>query len=1201
MIEAEPRVGETAVRCGHCGGRVTVPGTGLKSGAVIGGFRIERRIGRGGMGEVFLATQLSLKRRVALKVLPPELASAPDRVERFLREVRMLGAIEHPRLVTAFEAGEDSGIHYLAMAYVDGETVADKVRRNGPLPEREALRIVGEVARALEYAWGRHRLLHRDIKPGNIMLDRFRQVYLLDLGLARRLAESTDLTLSGRTLGTPAFMSPEQVRSPRAVDFRSDIYALGATLYYLIVGRPPFNGNTPLEIIQQHLSAPAPSPREFNPEISKGCEHLLEVMLAKQPSLRQASWGALVADVNRVLEGRRPHTPRPGFGMWRRRTEAAADMVRSVLFPRSREGKLVRLAALIVLVLGCVASSLFIVLRRRVDGRLPAPEADHAPTFVQTASSARPAPSRGAAPTAVPVFEAVARAPTPPPSVVDVEKRVRVALEQIKLRNPMLQTLNSRFRKTDAGAVLDLMDNPALRDISALRGLPLVELELGLTPISDLSPLKDMPLKKLGLRRTQVVDLSPIAACPIETLDLTGTPITDLWPLEKMPLKELRLEECSALNDLSPLSQCWLLERLIIPAHCRKIANLRDLPDLKFLNTAWDDWKLTAAEFWREHDAAHPTNAASPAPPAGPGLSQARIRQARRALDALADTAAGLLLAGRTAEAMQQVEKKRAGSQFAPIEEDCKLLFAQVKTAATAKTLLMQSFREDLGKEITVQFRNGARRLRVRKVSGDWLDTLVPVRSGRTHGVVQQRFRMTELALNEISRRLENEAPGAASVAAGLAALARNNTDRARKEFARSGPLGKALESRLDDLISKRKIAQREERAAIELQSLLRTFGLPPMTAGPDEIRENLDRQEFSKGTVKLIRERVGRYRQKFGDTSIAKGFASVLDALLTIRFREPKPPGGTQWKHTNPRTTLVRKVIRELQRVNHLEYDLKYTFSIDHAKKLITLNLAGNKGLVEIAPLRKLPLKSLNIERTGVKDLTALAGMPLVRLLADQIAITDLAPLAGMPLQFLVIGGTGVSDLSPLSGAPLKTLDIAGTPVTSLAPLKKAHLTFLSIWSCTGIDDLSPLRGQPLEVLYAQYTPICDLAPLSGMPLRALHISGATHVSDIHVLRGMTTLRELSIGGTGVKDFSPLAGLQLRMLHVDGSAFSDADLRFLHGMGLQNLDLRRCSNIHDLTPLLEFSNLQELRIPKQITETTILRRRLKHLKFISY
>ena len=299
-LQADSSASGQLSQCPQCGKSVAVPYARIGTGTIIGGFAFERLLGKGGMGEVYLARQVSMDRHVAVKILPKFLAEDKDAITRFLHEVQMLAKLDHPNIVSAIEAGEDDGVFFLAMGYVKGMSLDVRLRENGAIPEKEALAIVRTVADALAYAWDEFQLLHRDIKPANIMLDRRGRVQLMDLGLAKSFGEEGGLTVSGAALGSPHYMSPEQARGQSDLDVRSDIYSLGATLYHFVTGTTPFSGDSVLEILAKHIDTPPRPARECNPVISPACQEVIEAMMAKDRDNRPGSWRKLIARIDAV-------------------------------------------------------------------------------------------------------------------------------------------------------------------------------------------------------------------------------------------------------------------------------------------------------------------------------------------------------------------------------------------------------------------------------------------------------------------------------------------------------------------------------------------------------------------------------------------------------------------------------------------------------------------------------------------------------------------------------------------------------------------------------------------------------------------------------------------------------------------------------------------------------------------------------------
>ena len=300
-IEVDAEHAGGSLVCPTCGLPQVVPRQGLGPGTVVGGFEIVRLIGRGGMGEVYLARQRSLDRMVALKVLSRYLAPGRDAVDRFIREIRLTARLEHPYLVTAFEGGEGQGIVYLAMAYVRGASLHERVIRRGPLTEAETLALGRKIASALNYAWDELRLLHRDIKPSNILLDAHGEPRLADLGLAKCLGQREGPTMAGAVLGTPNYMSPEQADGRDDLDVRSDIYSLGATLYTACTGQIPYQAGSLLEVLRRQATEPLPDPRTYAPQLSAEFVEFLGRFLARDRRERPRDWPSALAEFDRLL------------------------------------------------------------------------------------------------------------------------------------------------------------------------------------------------------------------------------------------------------------------------------------------------------------------------------------------------------------------------------------------------------------------------------------------------------------------------------------------------------------------------------------------------------------------------------------------------------------------------------------------------------------------------------------------------------------------------------------------------------------------------------------------------------------------------------------------------------------------------------------------------------------------------------------
>ncbi len=275
--------------------------------ALKGRYVLERELGRGGMGVVFLAREIALERPVALKLLPPHLADTPALRERFLREARTAARLAHPHIVPIYAVEAERELVWFAMAYVPGQTLAERVREEGPLTPAAAARMMQEVAWALAYAH-QQGVVHRDVKPENILIERGTgRALVADFGIAR-LMEATPVTPHGDLLGTARYTSPEQAAG-EDTDGRSDLYSLGVSAFFALTGRPPFDADAPAALLAQHLAVPAPPVASLRAGIPRVLAQTVDRCLAKSPALRFSSGEALAGALTQAGSAATSTTP----------------------------------------------------------------------------------------------------------------------------------------------------------------------------------------------------------------------------------------------------------------------------------------------------------------------------------------------------------------------------------------------------------------------------------------------------------------------------------------------------------------------------------------------------------------------------------------------------------------------------------------------------------------------------------------------------------------------------------------------------------------------------------------------------------------------------------------------------------------------------------------------------------------------------
>ncbi|HEY0983145.1 serine/threonine protein kinase [Schlesneria sp.] len=256
-----------------------------KATSQLGKYRLLKKLGQGGMGEVYLAEDTKLGRQAAVKVLSKTLAREADFIARFQKEARAMARINHDNAVSVFDVDEDHGLHYVAMEYVDGKSMQQWLNLLGTLSVGDALHVALRCAEVLQFAH-KQNLIHRDIKPDNIMLTRNGKVKVADFGLAKALDDDLSMTASGMGLGTPYYMAPEQARNAKHVDRRSDIYALGITLYHLLTGQLPFKGESVMEVIMAKELGKYPPARKLNQQVPDKLDLIISKMIEKDPAHR---------------------------------------------------------------------------------------------------------------------------------------------------------------------------------------------------------------------------------------------------------------------------------------------------------------------------------------------------------------------------------------------------------------------------------------------------------------------------------------------------------------------------------------------------------------------------------------------------------------------------------------------------------------------------------------------------------------------------------------------------------------------------------------------------------------------------------------------------------------------------------------------------------------------------------------------------
>ena len=1082
-LESDGEASGRKVKCPTCGQEMVVPNRELKPGVTLGGFCIVRKIGEGGMGEVFLARQKSLDRDVALKVLTPQLCRDKELVSRFFSEVKVLARLEHHGIVTAHEAGEDGGMFFLAMAFVPGHSLQEQIDKSGAFDEKTALRLVRKMAMALDYAWTDHKLLHRDIKPSNVLLDGRGEPKLVDFGLAKSIDKAEGLTVSGTVMGTPNYMSPEQVRGEGNLDFRADLYSLGATLFHMLTGKMPYAGSSIMETLQKQINEALPDPRTINPAVGKGCVMLLQKMLAKKQDQRPGSWKVLLGDVDRVLAGQEPtgQALKEGEsvllmrGDYRGKTPGSKRASSSGNSPKKWIGVAAAAGGLVVL-----AAGLTIWVKRRPPAGAPDPVPQAAAPAAVSAAPVAAVPTAAAAKLALEarVQEAAAVAAAQEKARLDVQARqaAEAAAKELAAREQVakeaaaqearakeeaakaaqLKAAQERFsaRQAEVAGLLLKADFAGARENAGT-----LRYDAALAPVSAeaeaLAALVDrigdpdtVVLRSFEKNKGETVKVEGKTGLAVEmrVLGVSGGRVQT-----RQVLQGASVDRAFGPGDLS------LRERLgrIGDAKTPEAMILRGL----MLGVEGGDW-VKAKQVLGE---------------AGPGLGEALVaalqaksasreeQAARQALGVILKTAAlpaDLNEPGRVMELLaakplspENKDKVRAG-----VESFLKT-YGNSEEAGVARALVEGL--KGIDPEVAAKLELAG----VFKLAGLTLD-----------------LEQTAALLDDIEAR--GFGKDAAKIQAAAAAFKR---DHGKSEIGKqAAPLVAAL-------------AAAQEAAPVPFTPV------PMLEATEENMKKALAALQaankkatgISKAEYRVVKDGLClaiHSAENIQDIRPLAGLPLKTLSLLRAEIKDFTPLTGM------PLETLT---------LNNWKGDKLDSFP--DLKELRSLGLSYS-SIKSLLPFRRLKLKSLSVNNGRMDKLDGIEGFPLETLSIRNCPVEDLSLLAGKPLRALGIGSLTdpvIHDISVVKGFDLLTFELEGSSV----------------------KDLSPLAGKALNKIALYRSPISDLTPLAGMPLREVRLWGLT-VTDLTPIKN-ELLQRLELDSLPVKELKPLVGCPLQSLRV--------------------------------------------------------------------
>ncbi|MCX6900488.1 MAG: protein kinase [Verrucomicrobia bacterium] len=1038
-------------------------------GQTFAGYEVLKKLGQGGMGAVYKAHDVNLDRLVALKTLSNDLAQDPEFIARFRREATLAAKLDHPNLIRVFSAGESEGTHYITMELVEGESARDRLAREGRLSLTETLAIGVFVAEALDHAWQHAKLIHRDIKPANIFLSNTGQVKLGDLGLAKSASEASNgLTTTGQAVGTPFYISPEQGRGQKQIDFRADIYSLGCTLYHFITGEPPYSSGDSMAVIHKHIYDPPPPILTKLPNCPMPLVMMLGKMMAKHPNARHQSYTELITEMRRVhYQLLEPVTPPPPA------TVAPAISSAAQLPPRSH----VLAYYVVAVALLAIAGGLW--LWEPWKPELHDPPISTTPSRTETPKQT-PAPS-----TASP--SAPATSPSTDTFLTEIaalpaEEQVQRVLKRLQQLNPgfdgqaapRIETSRVIELKFTSAAVTDISplraltslrrldchgskDDQPLTDLSPLRGLQLEALDCGNSQVSDLSPLAGMPLQELRCAHTRVTDLSALKNLPLTRLDIWETHVSDLSPLAGTPLRWLNCKT-TRVQDLSPLRDTPLEElHCDVPLLTQRAALLRTISTLKAINGKPATELLQAVA----------TNT-----PATPPLASAAPPTASRVpVTPATDAESAMTPEQRLARVIARLRQLNPGFDGRETHK--------TENGAVVELVFSTIAVRDLS---PLRELSGLRRLQLSPWPGQAakgaLSDLSPLK-----GLSLQTLNCANTQVSDLlplyGMKLEvlqcnNTAVSDLLALEEMPLMLLNCSGTRVTDLSPLGTL--SLKELMCDFVP-----DRDSDLLRGIKTLEKINGLPTPAFW---MRLNAMRPVRSKST----------------STGVAAKPKPVDDAF--IRFVAVLPPEKQ-----------VARVMDKLRSLNR-GFAGDETHVIENGK-VTQFSITATAGLSDLSPLQALAsLRNFECIDTTVErplvDLRPLHSLPLIELKLRHLTVNDLQPLGGMPLEILNLDSCRIPDISSLKGMQLKRLSLWASTVSSLAPVARMPLEWLNC-SETKVRDLSPLKGMRLTQLFCNSADVGDLSPLQNVPLRVLRCDLKAAKQSEKALQSIKTLENIN------------------------------------------------------------------------------------------
>ena len=1000
--EVDEKLAGTVLVCSNCEASIRVPLPDIGEGSVIGGFILEKQLGFGSMGEVWLAYQKTLNRKVALKLLSQKFTLDSQFVDRFLKEVQISAKMDHPNMVTAFDAGCDNDIYYLAITFVDGMTLEDKLEAVGVFNEKEAIKVILDIASALKYAWDEFQIIHRDIKPANIMIDHKGVGKLMDLGISKNTSEEANLTMTGTIIGTPYYMSPEQGIGDKNLDFHTDIYSLGATLYHLVTGEVPFQATTALGIVSKHITEPFPPPQDKNPHVSDECSALLETMMAKECTSRQDSWDAVISDMKLVLSGEFPTSkrPKPGDSLVMRASSASITENEEPAHSKAT-----------------------------VANPIPVQNPEDLGSNIFAGSEQHPT---GKAKSKMPLIIGAA--------VVLIVLGAVLSVMVGGLGNNQSEDLEICTPDIEVNK-----DVPEIQETTVADNNSGQKAETSIAKKEDIKPLKET-----------VIEEKP------EPQKVKLKAFEDMWNFasdfaKKNPDKfDLAIANYQEISTTAGGTKYKMMADIEIAKLKKgKIAAVENV--IKQLNS-----KSAPLEKKQDYSAAaalYSNYTGQFAEETAPERKKAALR-----LTALADALEKE--AQKREDALKERQSKfysdLAAAMFAGNWEMASKLVSnppdKVEVPERTDTLLKEllnmdkalfsNIKKSIGKTLYVDTVNGRQAIKIKRIKGSTI--YIEEKKGRV--VIQKKFPISQLTPPEKAKR--------AGLSENATALYLASDAFHNKKIEAGFRYLKNIKGKLPEIMI---TAGKERLAELTFMKFLKKLNPEINSLEPEVVIEHLKKKEFTMMQRKKISAAIRLYKRNFATTQFAKDNEPLLALLESAEQgddeRENDRPEHDRQDMHKGEIKRINEVKGELERVNR-EYNGEGEFFETRGGHIVAANLSGVPGIDNrsLTVLRRLKLLRLDLSRTDIDDISLLKGLQLDRLNLSETRVRNLSPLKEMKsLKKLLLLRTEIDSLEPLKDLRLEVLDIAETRVNDIDPLRGMPLKALRLFNCP-IRDFSPL-----------------------------------------------------------------------------------------------------------------------------------------------